>query len=326
MEEIGSTSPSVLVTGATGMVGSWLVRYLLDSGTHVVALVRDSDPQSEFVRSGDAMRTEVINGHLESYEDVERAIVEHEVGTVFHLGAQTIVGTALRAPLATFEANVRGSYNLLEACRRHRDLVGSIVVASSDKAYGDPTSLPYTEDMPPLGRHPYDVSKSCTDLLATSYAETYGLNVAVARCGNVYGGGDLHWDRIVPGTIRSLLKGQSPEVRSDGTYTRDYTYVDDVVRAYVVLSEKTHSEDVRGEAFNFSFGQPVSVLDLVARIAGVVKRTDLQPVVLNTAHGEIAHQYLDSSKAHRVLGWKPTVGLDEGLKKTVDWYLEYLNV
>ena len=219
------TGRRVFVTGATGIVGSWLVKRLLELGAYVVALVRDWDPQTELVRSGDILRTNVVNGRLEDYDTLERAINEHEIDTVFHLGAQPIVTTALRNPLPTFEANIRGSYNLLEACRVHRSLVKRVVVASSDKAYGDAPSLPYTEDMPANGRHPYDVSKSCTDLLALSYAHTYDLPVTVARCGNIYGGGDLNWSRIVPGTIRSLWHGERPIIRSNGLFTRDYIYV-----------------------------------------------------------------------------------------------------
>src|SRR6187401_904348 len=257
----------VFVTGATGIVGSWLVKRLLDQGAHVVTLVRDWDPQTELVRSGDIERTSVVNGRLEDYDTLERAINEHEIQTVFHLGAQPIVSTALRNPLPTFEANVRGSYNLLEACRVHRSLVKEVVVASSDKAYGDGPSLPYTEDMPANGRHPYDVSKSCTDLIALSYAHTYELPVTVARCGNFYGGGDLNWSRIVPGTIRSVLRGEAPVIRSDGTNIRDYFYVKDGALAYLHLAEcMTQRPEVCGHAFNFSTEIKVSVLELVRLI------------------------------------------------------------
>src|SRR6476646_5070520 len=260
------TSRRVFVTGATGIVGSWLVKRLLDRGAHVVVLVRDWDPQSELVRSGTIARTSVVNGCLEEYATLERAINEQEIDTVFHLGAQPIVTTALRNPLPTFEANIRGSYNLLEACRVHRSLVSRVVVASSDKAYGDAPTLPYTEDMPANGRHPYDVSKSCTDLLALTYAHTYELPVTVARCGNIYGGGDLNWSRIVPGTIRSLHHGERPVIRSDGTFKRDYVYVEDAVQAYMLLGEKLDRPGVRGGAFNFGPAKPLTVLQIVARM------------------------------------------------------------
>ncbi len=318
------TDRKVFVTGATGIVGSWLVKRLLHLGAHVVTLVRDWDPQTELVRSGDIVRTNVVNGRLEDYGALERAINEHEVDTVFHLGAQPIVSTALRNPLPTFEANVRGSYNLLEACRVHRSLVNRVVVASSDKAYGDGPSLPYTEDMPANGRHPYDVSKSCTDLLALSYAHTYDLPVTVARCGNIYGGGDLNWSRIVPGTIRSLWKGERPIIRSNGLFTRDYIFVEDVVDGYLALAERTDDVGVKGEAFNFSPESRLSVIDMTRAIQRLVGRTDLEPVILDQVHAEIRDQYLDSAKARTRLGWTVKHSLDEGLVKTIAWYRPFL--
>jgi CDP-glucose 4,6-dehydratase len=314
----------VLVTGATGIIGSWLTSHLLDRGADVTALVLDADSRSQLVRSRDIDRITVVQGRLESYDDVERAIVGPAVDTVFHLGAQAIVGTALSSPRATFETNIRGTYNVLDACRLHRDLVRHVVIASSDKAYGSSPILPYTEDQPPLGRHPYDVSKSCTDLLATSYAMTYELPVAIARCGNVYGGGDLHWNRVVPGTIRALLEDRSPEVRSDGSYTRDYIHVDDIAEAYIVLAENLHQRDLWGEAFNFSPGEPVTVLELIAEITSVIG-SNREPVILDIARAEIPHQYLDPSKAERLLGWRSQIDLEEGLARTVSWYRDYLS-
>ena len=313
----------VFVTGATGIVGSWLVKRLLEAHAHVVVLVRDWDPQSEFVRSGDILKTNVVNGQLEDFATLERAINEHEIDTVFHLGAQPIVTTALRNPLPTFEANIRGTYNLLEACRVHRSLVTRVVVASSDKAYGDGPSLPYTEDMPANGRHPYDVSKSCTDLLAASYGHTYELPVAVARCGNIYGGGDLNWSRIVPGTIRSLYLGEAPIIRSNGLFTRDYIYVKDVADAYMVLAERCADAGVRGEAFNFSPETRVTVLEITRLIQRAMQRENLKPVILDQAKSEIRDQYLDSSKAKTRLGWTARHRLDAGLAETIAWYSEF---
>jgi CDP-glucose 4,6-dehydratase len=313
-----------LVTGATGIVGAWLVKRLLGAGAGVVALVRDADPQSELLRSGNIRHVSVVNGALEDYATLERAISEHDIDTVFHLGAQPIVATALRSPLPTFEANIRGSYNLLEACRVHQALVKRVVVASSDKAYGDGPSLPYTEDMPADGRHPYDVSKSCTDLLARTYAHTYGLPITITRCGNIYGGGDLNWSRIVPGTIRSLLLGQRPVIRSDGRFTRDYIFVEDVVDALMTLAERSGDEGIRGEAFNLSPERSVSVLDITRRIQMLMNRVDLDPIVLNEARAEIQDQYLDSTKAHVRLGWRARFDLDEGLTQTIAWYREFL--
>jgi CDP-glucose 4,6-dehydratase len=309
----------VFVSGATGIVGSWLVRELLAQGAHVAVLIRDADPQSELLRSGDVTRCTVFNGVVEDYWTLERAISLHEAAYVFHLAAQTIVGVAHRNPFTTFEANVRGTYNLLEACRVHGSLVRGVVVASSDKAYGEVEELPYVETMALRGRHPYEVSKSCTDLIATSYAHTYDVPVAIARCGNIYGGGDLNWSRIVPGTVRALLRGAQPELRSDGTFRRDYIYVKDVARAYMLLGERIADPAVRGQAFNFSDESPLAVLDMVAAIGRAVG-TRVDPTIRDIAQGEIRDQYLDATKARTVLDWRATYDLDTGLRETVDWY------
>jgi CDP-glucose 4,6-dehydratase len=312
----------VLITGATGIVGSWLTRRLVEEGAYVVALVRDDDPRSELYRSGTAGKISIVTGALEDYATIERAINEHEADVVFHLGAQTIVGTALRAPLATFESNIRGSYNLLEACRRLSSIVKAVVVASSDKAYGDSPQLPYVETMPPLGRHPYDVSKSCTDLLSMTYAHTYETPVAVARCGNIYGGGDLNWSRIVPGTIRSAFRDERPVLRSDGTLIRDYIFVDDVVSGYLTLADAVLAGREVGEAFNFSTGSRLTAMQIMRATLSAAGST-LEPVVANTAKAEILNQYLDSSKAADRLGWKPSFELEKGLARTVAWYRDF---
>lgn len=314
----------VLVTGATGVVGAWLVKALLDRGAAVTALVRDPDPQSEFYRSGDYQRCSIVSGRLEDFWTLERAINEQEIQTVFHLAAQAIVGVAHRFPWQTFEANVRGTYNLMEACRIHGNLVKQIIIASSDKAYGSPEQLPYVETMPLAGQHPYEVSKSCTDLIAQSYAHTYGLAVAIARCGNIYGGGDLNWSRIVPGTMRSLLQGQAPIIRSDGQFVRDYIYVEDAVGAYLNLAEQLDNPQVQGEGFNFSPEKPLSVLELVATIQNVANCPHLEPIIQNAAVGEIRSQYLDSQKARSRLNWQPKFSLEAGLTKTLEWYRRFL--
>lgn len=314
----------VFITGATGFIGSWLVKELLAHGAYVVALVRDTDPQSELYRSGDIRRVSVVNGRLEDFWTLERAINEYEIDTVFHLGAQTIVGTAHRFPLPTFEANIRGTYNLLEACRLHSNMVQRVVIASSDKAYGEQPNLPYTEDMPLNGRHPYEVSKSCADLIAQCYHHTYGLPVAIARCGNVYGGGDLNWSRIVPGTIRSFLRGERPIIRSDGTYVRDYIYVKDVVRAYMCLAECLDDDRVQGEAFNFSAETPLTVLELVQAIQRLMNCEHIEPQILDCAEGEIRAQYLSAAKARSILGWEPQFNLEQGLRETIEWYRVFL--
>jgi CDP-glucose 4,6-dehydratase len=312
-----------LVTGATGLVGGWLVRRLLEAGADVVCLVRDWVPQSELARSGLLERVKVVRGDVRGQATLERALGEYEVHTVIHLAAQTIVGIANRNPVSTFEANVAGTWALLEACRRS-PLVGQVVVASSDKAYGEHEVLPYSEEAPLTGRHPYDVSKSCADLIAQSYAHTYGLPGAVTRCGNFYGGGDLNWNRIIPGTIRSVLRGQRPVIRSDGRYVRDYFYVEDGAAANMILAEHlARDPGLRGEAFNFSNEIQVTVLELVERLLKLMG-SDLEPDVRNEATNEIRHQYLSAAKARRVLGWEPLFTLDEGLRRTVDWYRNFL--
>jgi len=319
------TSRRVLVSGATGIVGSWLCAELLRRGATVVAMVLDDDPQSWFYRSGTSQSCAIVNGDLTRIDDCTRAINLHDAETIFHLGAQTIVGAAQRDPLGCFEANVRGTYNLLEAARRLGPLVTCVVVASSDKAYGESDVLPYTEDMPLRGAHPYDVSKSCADLLAAAYHHSYGLPVAIARCGNIYGGGDLNWSRIVPGTIRSLLLGERPVLRSDGGPIRDYIYVEDVVSAYLALAEAAERPGVRGQAFNFAPQRAVTVRAIVDAIAEVMGVT-ADPVVLDTAVNEIGAQVLDASKAARLLQWSPAWTLERGLRETVSWYRGYLGV
>lgn len=315
----------VLITGATGIVGSWLVKRLLQEGAFVSTLIRDWNPQSELIRSGDVRQTTVVSGELENYNALERAISENAIDTVFHLGAQPLVGIALRSPLPTFEANIRGSYNVLEACRVHEKLVKRIVVASSDKAYGDVDTLPYTEDMAPLGRFPYDVSKSCTDLLARSYSQTYDLPVTIARCGNIYGGGDLNWSRIVPGTIRSFTDNEQPLIRSDGKFTRDYIFVQDVVEAYLMLASRAEDQDIRGQAFNFSGERPWTVLEIVSNIQKLMKCEHIEPIILNQANAEIRDQYLDSSKAKRLLKWAPLFNLEKGLVQSIEWYKAFMS-
>lgn len=314
----------VLVTGATGIVGAWLCRELIARNAQVVALVRDPDPQSELYRSGDVQRVSVVAGPLEDYATVERAINEHEVTTVFHLGAQTIVGTAQRSPIQTFKSNIEGSWNVLEASRRLAGQVGAVVVASSDKAYGDQPELPYHEDMPLLACHPYDVSKSCTDMLARTYAVSYALPTVIARCGNIYGGGDLNWSRIVPGTIRSILLGERPIIRSDGRYVRDYLYVRDAVAAYLSLADAARERtDVQGEAFNFSTESWVTVREIVDAILSAMG-SDLEPEVLDRVKAEIKSQSLSAERARRELGWKAGWSLEQGLEETIAWYRDYL--
>jgi len=313
---------SVLVTGATGMVGSNLCRRLLDEGARVVGLIADDDPTSELARSGTLSKMVVMSGRLERYDDVERAINNTEVDTVIHLGAQPIVGAAARAPRHAFETNIQGTWNVLDACRLIGSRVQRVVVASSDKAYGAQPVLPYVEDMPLAGVQPYEVSKSCTDLIALSYAKTSGVPVAVARCGNIYGRGDLNWNRIVPGTMRSLIRGAQPVIRSDGSLIRDYLHVDDVTNAYLTLADR--ATEFAGEAFNFSDESPMSVLEIYAAICDAAGMADTEPAILGEASDEIPAQYLNASKARDLLGWAPTISLGDGLAQTFAWYQAFL--
>jgi CDP-glucose 4,6-dehydratase len=314
----------VLVTGGTGLVGSWLVQRLVTAGADVVCLVRDWVPQSELVRTGTLDRVRVVRGSVTDQPLLERTLGEHEIVTVIHLAAQTIVGIANRNPISTFESNIQGTWCLLEACRRS-PLVKQIVIASSDKAYGDQENLPYDETTPLQGQHPYDVSKSCSDLIAYTYAKSFGSPVSITRCGNFYGGGDLNWNRIVPGTIRSVLRNEKPIIRSDGSYIRDYFYVEDGAAAYMHLAEKLGANpDLAGEAFNFSNEIQITVADLVNRILESMG-SDLEPVVLNEASNEIRHQYLSAAKARKFLNWSPEFSLETGLERTITWYEKFFN-
>jgi CDP-glucose 4,6-dehydratase len=308
-----------LVTGATGLVGSWVVRRLRELEADVVCLVRDWVPQSELVRSREIDKVSVVRGDIRDQTLLERTLGEYEIDTVLHLAAQTIVPIAQRNPISTFESNIAGTWTVLEACRRS-PLVKQVVTASSDKAYGDHDGRAYDESTPLQGRHPYDVSKSAADLIAQTYASVWEVPVAITRCGNFYGGGDLNWNRIVPGTIRSVSREERPVIRSNGRSVRDYFYVEDGVAAYLLLAERLHADPaLRGQAFNFSNETPVTVLDLVERILRLMGST-LKPEIRNEATHEIPHQALSAEKARRVLGWTAAFSLDDGLQRTIDWY------
>lgn len=314
----------VFITGGTGLLGSHLTRQLIEKGAEVVALVRDYLPRSLFFDADPAWdlhrKVTIVHGQIEDYQLLERAINEYEIDTVFHLAAQTIVGTANRSPIPTFRANIEGTWNVLEACRIHAKKVKRVIVASSDKAYGNLEGQAYDESFPLRGEHPYDVSKSCTDLISRSYFVSYGLPVAVTRCGNFFGPGDLNFSRIIPGSIRDVLEGRAPVIRSNGQFIRDYIYAEDGAHAYLTLAEAMQNGAHAGEAFNFSYGLRLTVKDVVASVLKAMNRTDLQPVVLNQASNEIPVQCLDSTKAKNVLQWKPRYGFDQGVRMTVDWY------
>lgn len=313
----------VFVTGATGLVGSWVVRRLIEKQADVVCLVRDWVPKSEFYRTGINKRVKIVRGDICDQPLIERILGEYEIDTVIHLAAQTIVSIANRNPIFTFSTNIAGTWTLLEACR-HSPKVKQIVVASSDKAYGNQEVLPYDETMPLAGCHPYDASKSCADIIARTYAVSFDLPIVITRCGNFYGGGDLNWNRIIPGTIRSIVRGIPPVIRSDGSYVRDYFYVEDGAAAYLSLAEHLEKNSrLRGEAFNFSNEIRMTVLDLVNKILGVMN-SNLTPEIRNEVTNEIRSQYLDSSKARSMLNWQPLFSLDEGLERTIEWYLEFL--
>lgn len=314
----------VLVTGATGFLGGWLVHDLVALGADVVALVRDGAPDSLFVREGFSQRVRTVQGDLADPALLRRALCEYGVDTVFHLAAQTLVGVAKADPVGTLEANVRGTWNLLDAARQAG--TRQIVVASSDKAYGISDTLPYREDDALRGEYPYDVSKSCTDLICRMYARTYELPVAITRCGNLFGGGDLNWSRTVPGLVRDTLAGERFVIRSDGKFLRDFLYARDAADAYMTLAQALAADrSLAGEAFNFSLEHPLTVLDLVQKILGMMGRADLEPIVQNTASSEIREQHMLAEKARRVLGWKPRYGLDDGLAETIRWYTTFFS-
>ncbi|UQZ92047.1 GDP-mannose 4,6-dehydratase [Bacillus safensis] len=312
---------NVFVTGCTGLLGSYLVKELIDQGANVTGLVRDQVPRSNLYQGSQFEKMNVVQGALEDMQTIERALGEYEIDTVFHLAAQAIVGVANRHPVSTFEANILGTWNVLEACRR-QPLIKRVIVASSDKAYGDQEQLPYDEDMPLNGKHPYDVSKSCADLISHTYYNTYGLPVCITRCGNLYGGGDLNFNRIIPQTIQLVLEGKAPEIRSDGTFIRDYFYIEDAVKAYLLLAEKMEEKGLAGEAFNFSNEIQLTVLELVDKILKAME-SELKPRILNQGTHEIKHQYLSAEKARKLLDWKPDYSIDEGLEKTIEWYREF---
>ena len=318
------TDQNVLVTGCTGLLGSWVTESLLNAGSNVVGLIRDRVPGSRLTQNYLVDRINMVSGEVEDFLLLQRVLNEYQIQTVFHLAAQTIVGIANQSPLSTFESNIRGTWHLLEACRQ-TSWVEAVIVASSDKAYGEHTQLPYEEDTPLIGRHPYDVSKSCADLLSQAYAKTYQLPVCITRFGNLFGGGDLNFNRLIPGTIRSVTRNEPPVIRSDGQFSRDYIYVEDAAQAYLLIAETMGCNSaLHGEAFNFSYEAPLTAGQVVDQILEQMGRQDLKPNILGTVSNEIPHQYLNSHKAREKLEWQPLFNFDEGLRRTIRWYADWL--
>lgn len=313
------TGKTILVTGCTGFVGAWLTERLVQEGAKVIGLILETIPDANFYHLGLDRRIICVPGDINDFPLLRRIITDRDVDTVFHLAAQAIVTTANTAPLETLETNTRGTWLLLEALRNATS-VQRIVVASSDKVYGDQEPLPYTEEAPLLATNPYDVSKACADLIAQSYAKAFGLPIGIVRCGNIYGGGDLNFDRVIPGTISAAFRGENPPIRSDGTYTRDYLYVADAIQSYLLVGQALDDSQFHGRAFNFGHELPYTVLEVVHMILKLMQRSDLEPIILNSATNEIRHQYLSASKARGELGWAPTYDLQSGLRETIAWY------
>jgi CDP-glucose 4,6-dehydratase len=317
---------NVLITGATGFVGTWLAKALIERGANVIAFVRDEIPNAP-IRTMEIFGKlgAVVPGDITDYASVKRVFAEYDIDTVFHLAAQTLVGVAKESPTTTFDVNIRGTWNVLEAARTSGK-IKRMVVASTDKVYGEPIKLPITEDHPLLAAYPYDASKVAVEALTRTYSVTYGLPIAITRCCNIYGGGDMNFSRIIPGAIKSVLEGTNPVIRSDGTPVRDFIHVDDAVAAYITLAEHIGEASVNGQAFNFGSNAPINMLDLTKKIieaSGKPLKPDVQGV--RKPDAEIDRQYLSAEKAARVLGWKPKVGLEVGLKNTIAWYEDYFS-
>jgi len=308
----------VLVTGFEGFLGSNLTKALIQGGAKVVGLDIKTRRKETILTADDYRKMTVIKGSVTHYRLLENILTGKKIDVVFHLAAEVIVGRCHNNPQRTFSVNIKGTWNVLEACRNSKT-IQSIIVASSDKAYGSHKKLPYREEMPLMANHPYDVSKSCADLLAHTYFHTYGLPVCVTRCGNIYGPGDFHLSRIVPDTILSAIKNKTLLIRSDGKFTRDYVYVDDIVDGYLLLAEKIQELNLSGEAFNFSGENPITVIELVNKIFKIIhKKPNYR--ILNQSKYEIKEQYLSARKARKTLYWKPRYDLEEGLKKAIEWY------
>tara|TARA_Y100000310_G_scaffold262419_1_gene272079 strand:- start:3741 stop:4715 length:975 start_codon:yes stop_codon:yes gene_type:complete len=323
VDKISWKNTNVLVTGADGFIGSHIAKALVEKGARVVTIARDIKKTNNMDILDLKDKIDIVRGDIINLEDCERAINEYDIEFCFHIAAQAIVGPANRSPLSTFGSNIKGTWNILETCRTSKTIKG-IIIASSDKAYGQQKKLPYTEDSPLNGYFPYDASKACAEIIARSYFMTYNLPLAITRNANTYGPADMNMSRIIPDVITRLVKDEQPIIRSDGNPERDYLYIKDSVNAYLILAENLHRKEVVGQAFNFGTGKPISVLDLYKKMIKIVGK-DVKPKILGQAKNEIDRQYLDSSKAKKVLGWEPEYDIDSGLKETIEWYKKYFS-
>ena len=314
---------NVLVTGADGFIGSWVAKTLIEKDANVITIIRDIKKKNNIDILNLKNNIDIIPGDLVNYDNCSRTINEYNIDTVFHIAAQAIVGPANKSPLSTFESNIKGTWNVLEVCRLN-DNVKRIVVASSDKAYGQQKNLPYTEESPLLGYYPYDASKACADILARCYFKTYSMSLAITRNANTYGPADMNFSRIIPDTIKSIIEGKQPVIRSDGSFERDYMFIKDAVRSYLTLAENLHRKEIIGQAFNFGSEEKISVLDLFKKILKIMGKEDVKPKILGQAKNEIDRQYLSIEKAKKLLNWSPKYNIDEGLRETLGWYRAYL--
>ncbi|MCF7907819.1 MAG: GDP-mannose 4,6-dehydratase [Candidatus Omnitrophica bacterium] len=313
----------VLITGYEGFLGSNLAKVLLNFGAKISGLDILTRRKDTILTQKELAKIKIIKGNVDNLSLVKRILRNDKIEVIFHLAAEALVGECLKRPVKGFSTNIKGTWNILEAWRQTK-IAKAIVVASSDKAYGSHSKLPYKEDSALCGLHPYDVSKSCADLIAHAYHNTYGAPVVITRCGNIFGPGDFNFSRIVPETLRSVIRNKTLVIRSDGKFTRDYVYVDDIVAGYINLAQKSKKLKLFGQAFNFSAEQPLSVLALVKLIYKLADRRSNYKI-LKQAKYEIKHQYLSSRKAARVLGWKPKLKLDKALEKTYQWYKDNLS-
>jgi len=316
---------NIFITGGDGFIGAWLAKAFTERGANVIILVRNLEKEFTYKVFNLEDKTTQVQGDLADTQLLERVLRDYSISSCFHLAAQSIVGIADQSPVPTFESNIRGTWNLLEACRNMNTLK-RIIVASTDKAYGQQKKLPYTEKSPLLGLYPYHASKACEDIIAQSYSFSYRLPIVITRNANTYGPGDLNFSRIVPDAIRCVLQGKEFVTRSDGTPERDYMYVEDAVDAYITVAEQIDKKGVKGEAFNFGTGKAVSVTYLFKKIAQLCGKPDLEPKILGTAKNELDRQYLATDKARQLLGWKQSYSLEQGLRRTIEWYRDYLKI